>query len=130
MSRLPIPHFINQIKTKLGFDRTLTASGEDVVDAVNKQSQQIGTLDGRVDNSIIAGSKHTLSVGGTISQQTISCPGMTANHRVGNWGLSTGSIQNPPAEIEIVEGTDEYTLTVSNVTTAFNFTPIFILPQN
>lgn len=41
MSRLPIPHIINTIKTKLGFDRTMTASGEDVVDAVNKQSQQI-----------------------------------------------------------------------------------------
>lgn len=44
MSRLPIPHFINQIKTKLGFDRTLTASGEDVVDAVNKQSQQLANI--------------------------------------------------------------------------------------
>lgn len=45
MSRLPIPHFIQEIKTKLGFDRAMTASGEDVVDAVNKQSQQIGTLE-------------------------------------------------------------------------------------
>ena len=44
MSRLPIPHIINTIKIKLGFDRTMTASGEDVVDAVNKQSQQIGDL--------------------------------------------------------------------------------------
>ena len=44
MSRLPIPHIINTIKTKLGFDRTMTASGEDVVDAVNKQSQQIDEL--------------------------------------------------------------------------------------
>ena len=44
MSRLPIPHIINTIKTKLGFDRTMTASGEDVVDAVNKQSQQIDNV--------------------------------------------------------------------------------------
>ena len=44
MSKLPIPHIINTIKTKLGFDRTMTAPGEDVVDAVNKQSQQIGNL--------------------------------------------------------------------------------------
>lgn len=44
MSRLPIPHFIQEIKTKLGFDRTMTASGDDVVDAVNKQSQQIDEL--------------------------------------------------------------------------------------
>lgn len=40
MSRLPIPHFIQEIKAKLGFDRTMTAPGEDIVDAVNKQSQQ------------------------------------------------------------------------------------------
>ena len=45
MSRLPIPNIINTIKTKLGFDRALTASGEDVVDAVNKQAQQISGLD-------------------------------------------------------------------------------------
>lgn len=41
MSRLPIPHIINMIKTKLGFDRTMTAPGEDVVDAVNKNATEI-----------------------------------------------------------------------------------------
>lgn len=44
MSRLPIPRFIQEIKTKLGFDRTMTAPGADVVDAVNKQAGQIVTL--------------------------------------------------------------------------------------
>lgn len=49
MSRLPIPHFINQIKTKLGFDRTLTASGADVVDAVNTLSNNVSS---KIDKSI------------------------------------------------------------------------------
>jgi len=40
----PYTKWINDIKAKLGFTRTMTASGEDVVDAVNKQSQQIRDL--------------------------------------------------------------------------------------
>lgn len=103
----------------VGTNIELTSIGQEL----SKQSQQIG-------NVVLKGSTHTLSAGGTISGQSISCPGLTANHRVGNWGLSTGSISNPPADIEIVEGTNAYTLTVTNCTTAFNFTPIFILPQN
>ena len=42
MIKPPYTKWINDIKTKLGFNRTMTASGEDVVDAVNKQAQQIG----------------------------------------------------------------------------------------
>lgn len=44
MIKPPYTKWINDIKTKLGFNRTMTASGEDVVDAVNKQSQQILNL--------------------------------------------------------------------------------------
>lgn len=44
MIKPPYTKWINDIKTKLGFSRTMTASGEDVVDAVNKQSQQISKL--------------------------------------------------------------------------------------
>ena len=40
MIKPPYTKWINDIKTKLGFSRTMTASGEDVVDAVNKQAQQ------------------------------------------------------------------------------------------
>ena len=46
MSRLPIPRFIQEIKTKLGFDRTMTAPGSDVVDAVNKQAATDNALEG------------------------------------------------------------------------------------
>lgn len=41
MIKPPYTKWINDIKTKLGFNRTMTASGADVVDAVNKQAQQI-----------------------------------------------------------------------------------------
>ena len=44
MGKHPILHYINEIKNKLGFGRTMTASGADVVDAVNRQSDQIGDL--------------------------------------------------------------------------------------
>lgn len=44
MIKPPYTKWINDIKTKLGFNRTMTASGEDVVDAVNKQAQQIEDL--------------------------------------------------------------------------------------
>lgn len=44
MIKPPYTKWINDIKTKLGFSRTMTASGEDVVDAVNKQSASIDDL--------------------------------------------------------------------------------------
>ena len=44
MIKPPYTKWINDIKTKLGFNRTMTASGVDVVDAVNKQAQQIGDV--------------------------------------------------------------------------------------
>lgn len=40
----PLTKWINDIKVKLGFSRTMTAAGADVVDAVNKHSDQIANL--------------------------------------------------------------------------------------
>ena len=40
MIKPPYTKWINDIKTKLGFNRTMTASGEDVVDAVNKLTEK------------------------------------------------------------------------------------------
>jgi hypothetical protein len=42
----PVWHFLKQVAAKLGFTRTMTAPGSDVVDAVNRQSDQIVELDG------------------------------------------------------------------------------------
>lgn len=44
MKKLPLLHYINEIKQKLGFSRTLTASGADVVDAVNTVTSSVGNL--------------------------------------------------------------------------------------
>ena len=44
MIKPPYTKWINDIKTKLGFNRTMTASGEDVVDAVNKQYEALNGL--------------------------------------------------------------------------------------
>ena len=46
MGKHPILHYINEIKNKLGFGRTMTADGADVVDAVNKQYDQKANQDG------------------------------------------------------------------------------------
>ena len=44
MIKPPYTKWINDIKTKLGFNRTMTASGTDVVDAINKQALQVANL--------------------------------------------------------------------------------------
>lgn len=57
MIKPPYTKWINDIKTKLGFNRTMTASGEDVVDAVNKQADEItdlGPYNGLDSDSIVA----------------------------------------------------------------------------
>lgn len=63
--------------------------------------------------------------------QVISCEGLTADHRVCNWGLTVGDPANPPATIEITEAAGEYTLAITKFGgTAFYIRPVFILPQN
>lgn len=63
--------------------------------------------------------------------QTISLEGLTADHRVCNWGLTVGDPANPPATIEITESAGEYTIAITNYGgTSFYLRPVFILPQN
>ena len=94
----------------------------DLDSRVSGQSQQIG-------NAVLKGSTHSLSAGGTLNN-TITLQGLTANHVVANWGLSVGTVGNPPADITITEAANAYTVVVSNVSVAFEFTPTFVLPQN
>ena len=61
MIKPPYTKWINDIKTKLGFNRTMTASGADVVDAVNKQSQQIDDLQEQTGNTPLQTTAQTLS---------------------------------------------------------------------
>ena len=89
----------------------------------------IASLNSQIGNVVLKGSKHTLSAGGTLSN-TITLQGLTANHVVANWGLSVGTVGDPPADITITEAANAYTVAVSNVREAFEFTPTFVLPQN
>ena len=98
MSRLPIPHIINTIKTKLGFDRTMTAPGEDVVDAVNKQSQQIGTKENKLIGRTVAISAATSSgTIGSISGDSAITSSMVVvastitnpEYQTSNWEINT-----------------------------------------
>lgn len=100
-----------------------------VAEVISYQSQQIDDVENALSNTVLRGTTHTLSAGGTLNS-TITLTGLTENHVVANWGLSTGTVSNPPADIEITEAADAYTVVVSNVTTAFSFTPTFVLPQN
>lgn len=76
------------------------------------------------------------AVGGSVTDASITVTGMTANHVVVNWGLYSASddspisANNPPADITIAEGSNGYTLNISNITTAFYFIPVFAIPQN
>lgn len=80
MSRLPIPRFIQEIKTKLGFDRTMTAPGEDIVDAVNKQSQQIANLGATFWQVVVEGNMFVMYWYGVEAESPISVALEGANY--------------------------------------------------
>lgn len=115
--------------TAVNGETTVEGALGNIADQLSNQSRQIDDVENALSNTVLRGTTHTLSAGGTLNS-TITLTGLTENHVVANWGLSTGTVSNPPADIEITEAADAYTVVVSNVTTAFSFTPTFVLPQN
>lgn len=88
----------------------------------------VGALSGELARLCIAGESTAITGNGT---QTVSLEGLTQDHRVINWGLTVGSVSDPPATIEITESAGEYTIAVTNYKgTSFYIRPVFILPQN
>lgn len=88
-----------------------------------------------IANLCIKGSLTAITANGTGSD--ITCIGLTADHKVCNWGLFSDSgattpldPNNPPADITIVEKADAYAITIANYSSAFYIQPTFILPQN
>ena len=82
----------------------------------------------------LKGSLTAISGNGTT---TITLTGLTAAHKVVNWGLFADSAAttpisptDAPADIMITEGTDSYSITIANFGSAFWIQPVFILPQN
>ena len=91
--------------------------------------------DGTWADLCLTGSLTAISASGTISD--IALPGLTAAHRVINWGLfSDSGATTPispteaPADITITEKANAYDITVANFDSAFYIRPTFILPQN
>jgi hypothetical protein len=83
----------------------------------------------------LKGSLTAISANGTISDITLT--GLTAAHKVCNWGLFADSAAttpisptDAPADITITEGTDSYSITIANFGSAFWIQPVFILPEN
>ena len=82
----------------------------------------------------LKGSLTAISGNGTT---TVTLTGLTAAHKVVNWGLFADSAAttpisptDAPADITITEGTDSYSITIANFGSAFWIQPVFILPEN
>ena len=117
---------ITAISTPEAFDSTKW-SEVTVGDELNGVKNTLNSL-------CIKGSQTAISANGTTS---VSCTGLTANHKVCNWGLFSDSgyttpisINDPPADITITEGSGSYSITIANFTSTFYMQPTFILPQN
>ena len=108
----------NSVATDLG---NLDTTVDQIADEVDGITGDLALL-------CIAGESTAITGNGT---QTISCEGLTQDHRVVNWGLTVGSPSDPPATIEITEAAGEYTVAVTRYGgTSFYIRPVFILPQN
>lgn len=125
----------NELKTDIGDLEDITGDGSlsgftatDLTGAANE-------LKDTLNNLCLKGQKTTINANGTISN--ISCTGLTANHKVCNWGLYSDvnlttpiEMNNPPADITITEKADAYDITIANIATTFYIQPTFIIPQN
>lgn len=83
----------------------------------------------------LIGNTTAINQNGTYTKENVT--GMTASHKVANWGLFSDanlttpiSPNNPPADITIAEEVGGYVITIANYTSAFYMKPTFILPQN
>lgn len=124
----PYTKWINDIKTKLGFNRTMTASGADVVDAVNKQSQQIGTLVTAEAKTFKDGIEVTLpNVSDT--NRTFAVAGITENHSLVQEGYAY--LSNPSAATgDLNLSTSAGVVTVSGTLTGTtNIIASFVIKQ-
>lgn len=119
----------NGIANALAVRTNSVATDLDNLDAaVDEIADEVDGLTGDLALLCIAGESTAITGNGT---QTISCEGLTQDHRVCNWGLTVGSPADPPATIEIVESAGEYTITISKFGgTSFYLRPVFVLPQS
>ena len=105
-----------------------TVTGASVTDALDAVKNTLNKL-------ALIGNTTAINQNGTYTKENVT--GMTANHKVANWGLFSDanlttpiSPNNPPADITIAEEAGGYVITIANYTSAFYMKPTFILPQN
>ena len=104
-------------------------------DQVDPIQDQVDDVRNTLNRLALIGNMTAINQNGTYTKETVI--GMTANHKVANWGLFSDanlttpiSPNNPPADITIAEEADGYVITIANYTSAFYMKPTFILPQN
>lgn len=108
--------------------RAVAGDLAEVAGDLSDLTTEVGTLGVELARLCIAGESTAITGNGTT---TVSLEGLTQDHRVINWGLTVGSVSDPPATIEITESAGEYTIAVTNYKgTSFYIRPVFILPQN
>ena len=95
----------------------------------------LGAVENTLNQLALIGNMTAINQNGTYTKENVT--GMTANHKVANWGLFSDanlttpiSPNNPPADITIAEESGGYVITIANYTSAFYMKPTFILPQN
>ena len=112
-------------------------SASRVYDLTEDKTQD--TINGEITSTLnqlaLIGNTTAINQNGTYTKENVT--GMTANHKVANWGLFSDanlttpiSPNNPPADITISEESGGYVITIANYTSAFYMKPTFILPQN
>ena len=104
-------------------------------DMVGDINDEVGELKNTLNQLALIGNTTAINQNGTYTKENVT--GMTANHKVVNWGLFSDanlttpiSPNNPPADITIAEEAGGYVITIANYTSAFYMKPTFILPQN
>ena len=104
-------------------------------DQVDPIQDQVDEVRNTLNQLVLIGNTTAINQNGTYAKENMT--GMTANHKVANWGLFSDanlttpiSPNNPPADIIIVEEAGGYVITIANYTSAFYMKPTFILPQN
>lgn len=112
----------------VSYDSSLTYAAGTVGKELSDQRNTLNQL-------ALIGNTTAINQNGTYTKENVT--GMTANHKVANWGLFSDanlttpiSPNNPPADITIVEESGGYVITIANYTSAFYMKPTFILPQN
>lgn len=131
---------VNGVSPDASGNITLDASNVPMSDNTSVQANiadlqtDISDLNAALNNAILEGAEQTITASTNGTSAWISLPGLTENHKVGNWGMRTSTDpipeNMPPCDIEIEKDTDQWRYILTNNSTAFYLKPTFILKQN